>query len=386
MIYFDNNTTTAVAPEVVGAMRSVVESDHVNAASDHYDSPLAKDIVEDSRRNIADLIGATDPDQIVFVRSNDEVDYSAILRVAVDTSNSPHVITSSVENKSVSEAFDTLASKGCRITRLAVDESGSIDLDELLSELGPQTRLVSLTMANNETGTLFPISEIGVIIKERSSALFHVDGANAVGKSPVEVMKAEIDLLSLSGNQFHGPKNIGALYIRKGTNFADWVIEGEGRANPYPGLVAVHEIAGLGTAARLAKDNEAETSVREMRDRLENGILTNIPNAFVNGSTNPDKRLPNTTSISFAGVNGEALMSRLDELGVCVSTSSACHFPAVAESTILRAMNVPYERAMGSIRFSLSRYNKPDEVDHVVDKLIDIVDKLRQFAGYRCKI
>jgi cysteine desulfurase len=240
-----------------------------------------------------------------------------------------------------------------------------------------ETAVVSIMLANNETGILFPVDEIGRIVKESSDALFHVDGVNAVGKVPVDLKSTEIDMFSLSAHKFHGPKGVGALYIRRGVDLPSRFIGGGQEKGRRAGTEAVHQIAGLGAAADFAADLSEMTRVREMRDKLETGILASVPDAYLNGTNHPNLRLPNTSNISFENTNGEMILAKLDALGVCVSTGSACNSQDHTASPVLQAMDIPYSKAMGSIRFSLGRFNTESEVDVVLEELPGIIKDLR---------
>jgi cysteine desulfurase len=235
-------------------------------------------------------------------------------------------------------------------------------------------------LANNETGVLFPVDEIGRIVKENSDALFHVDGVNAVGKLPVDLKATEIDLFSLSAHKFHGPKGVGALYIRRGVELPPRFVGGGQENGRRAGTEAVHQIAGLGAAADLAADLSQMSRVREMRDLLEAGILSSIPDAYLNGTNDPNLRLPNTSNISFENTNGEMILAKLDSLGVCVSTGSACNSQDHTASPVLQAMDIPYSKAMGSIRFSLGRFNTSEEVEFVLKNLPGIVSETRAYS------
>lgn len=369
-----------MAPEVVEAMRPYLDGEYGNPSSAHSVGRAAKFAVEAARESVAELIGAASKEEIVFTATGSEADNWAILG-SIDENEKPHLITSSIEHGAVSKVFRSLETRGCRVTWLDVDENGALDVYGLKSALDDQTRLVSFMLANNETGILFPVAEIGEIVKEHSNAMFHVDGVNAVGKVPIDLKSTKIDLFSLAGHKFYGPKGVGALYIRAGVELSPFVVGGGQEHGRRSGTEAVHQIVGLGAAARLVQDMSSIERIRGMRDRLEGEILKNIPNAYLNGTADPGKRLPNTSSISFAGVNGEMLMARLDDLGICVSTGSACHSQDAGASGVLQAMNVPYERAMGAIRFSFGRYNTDAEVDFVLTHLPGIVQDLRRLAG-----
>ena len=234
--------------------------------------------------------------------------------------------------------------------------------------------------ANNETGVLFPVEKIAEIVKEHSDALFHVDGVNAAGKIPIDLKNTAIDLYSLSGHKFHAPKGIGALYIRSSVNLRPWFTGGGQENGRRPGTEAVHQIVGLGSAAHLVKDLFEMGRVLALRDRLESEILDKIPNSRLNGTPDSARRLPNTSNISFEDTNGEAILGRLDGLGVCVSTGSACNAADHSASPVLQAMNIPYSQAMGSLRFSLGRYNTEEETDFVLENLPGIITDLRAIA------
>jgi cysteine desulfurase len=235
-------------------------------------------------------------------------------------------------------------------------------------------------LANNETGILFPVEEISRIVKENCGALVHVDGVNAVGKIPVKLKETGIDLFSLSGHKFHAPKGVGALYIKNGVEIPSHSIGGGQESGRRAGTEAVHQIVALGAAAKMVSDLSPMDEVRALRDRLEDEILAKIPNAVLNGAPDRARRLPNTSSISFAGINGEAVLARLNDRGVCVSTGSACNAETRRASPVLEAMNIPYLTAMGAIRFSLGRYNTREEVDFVLGVLPGIIEDLREIS------
>ena len=292
-----------------------------------------------------------------------------------------HIITTRVEHDAIRKLCENLETGNYRVTWLGVDETGAIDLDELGVALNDKTAVVSVMLANNETGILFPVAEIGTIVKENSNALFHVDGVNAVGKIPVDLKSTEIDLFSVSAHKFYGPKGIGALYIRDGVELPPYFTGGGQERGRRAGTEAVHQIAGIGAAAEFVKDMSPMTRVRQLRDRLETEILCRIPNSRLNGTSDTRLRLPNTANISFENTNGETILAKLDAAGVCVSTGSACNAQGHTASPVLQAMNVPYSYGMGAIRFSLGRFNTDDEVNHVIGRLPGIVEALRNLAS-----
>jgi cysteine desulfurase len=381
MIYFDNNATTKIAPEVLDAMMPFLAASYGNPSSAHALGRDAKQAVESAHENVAELLGATLASEIVFTSCGTESDNWAILGALRSDSKKKHIVTTRVEHEAVRKVCEDLENKGYTVTWLDVNEDGLLDLDQLRSALSEQTAIVSVMLANNETGVLFPVKEIAEIVKEKSSALFHVDGVNAAGKIPINLHDTEIDLFSISAHKFHGPKGIGALYIRDSVKLPSFLIGGGQERGRRAGTEAVHQIAGIGAAAKFVRDLSKMERVRELRNRLENEILNGIPNSRLNGTSDPSKRLPNTSNISFENTNGEAILARLNDIGVCVSTGSACNSESHTASPVLQAMNIPYSSAMGSIRFSLGRYNTEEEVDFVLRELPGVVADLRKLAA-----
>ncbi|MGE3465650.1 MAG: cysteine desulfurase family protein [Pyrinomonadaceae bacterium] len=380
MIYFDNNATTPLTPAVLEAMLPFLSGSFGNPSSAYSPGREAKAAVERARESLATLLNVRRADEIVFTSGGTESDNWAILG-AIEATGKDHIITTRVEHEAVRKLCEKLERGGKRVTRLDVDEDGTLDLDGLREALSAETAVVSVMLANNETGILFPVDKIGEIVKERSDALFHVDGVNAVGKIPIDLAASEIDLFSISGHKFHAPKGVGALYIREGVSLPPVSIGGGQEQGRRAGTEAVHQIAGLGAAAEFVTDIEPMDRIRAMRDRLETEILTRIPNSSLNGTSDPDRRLPNTSSISFEHTNGEMIMALLDDRGICVSTGSACNAHDHKASAVLEAMNVPYAWAMGSIRFSLGRLNTEGEVDHLLEILPGIIDELGKISG-----
>ncbi len=380
MIYLDNNATTKPAPEVFDAMRAALDASFGNPSSANSLGIEARKMVDEARLSVAGLIGAASASEIVFTSCGTESDNWAILG-ALEATGKNHVITTTVEHDAIRKLCQKLGKQGVRISWVEVDEEGSLDLDALRSELCDDTAIVSTMLANNETGILFPINEIGEIVKAGSNALFHVDGVNAVGKIPVDLKKSSVDLLSLSAHKFHGPKGIGVLYVRDGVEIAPMFTGGSQERGLRPGTEAVHQIAGIGAAAEFVRDLTPMQTVEALRDRLETEILQNIPNAYVTGTADPAKRLPNTSNICFENTNGEMILHRLNELEIYVSTGSACNAHGHTASAVLQAMNVPYSRTMGAIRFSLGRFNQVSDVERVVEVLPTIVDELRSISN-----
>ena len=380
MIYFDYNATTQIAPEVCEAMLPFLESSFGNPSSAYAAGREARSAVEQARMSVARLLGAKSS-EIVFTSCGTESDNWAIRGALKLRPDRKHIVTTRVEHEGVRKQCEELERSGHEITWLDVDEQGLLDFEQVRVALRPDTAVVSVMLANNETGILFPVKQIGEIVHTRSDALFHVDAVNAVGKVPIDLSDGSIDLLSLSAHKFHGPKGVGALYIRDGVRLPSSSVGGGQESGRRAGTEAVHQIAGLGAAADLVRDLTAMGTVRMLRDKLEKTILSEIPESYLNGTSDADKRLPNTSNISFEYLNGEMILAALDDAGICVSTGSACHAADHKASPVLQAMNVPYSRAMGSIRFSLGRYNKEGEVDKAVAEVKKIVGELKRLSG-----
>lgn len=378
MIYLDNNATTRVAPEVVEAMQPYLSEFFGNPSSAHTLGRTMKQAVEQAREQVAKLIGAAETSEIVFTSCGSESDNWAIRGALASQPGKKHIVTTLVEHEAVRNVCRALEGEGYEVSWIGVNEHGEIDLDSLRDALRPDTALVSVMLANNETGVLFPVNEIGSLVGERSKALFHVDGVQAVGKMPIDL--TNVDLFALSGHKLHAPQGIGALYIRKGVSLPSFIIGGAQEEGRRAGTSAVPNIVGLGAACQLAQGDDDHTRIRELRDRLENGILENIPNTRRNGD--PANRLPNTSNISFEYVEGQNIMLHLDQLGICVSTGSACHSSSHQSSPTLHAMNVPYTAAQGSIRFSLGRYNTDEDIENTLRVLPEIIEKLAAMSPY----
>lgn len=380
MIYLDNNATTVVAPGVADAMMPHITNDFGNPSSSHSAGRRARAAILDARQRVAELVGASTTDEIVFTSGGTESDNAAILGASRLPAGKRGIVTTRVEHEAVRKLAERLEKEGCSVSWIDVDDAGDLNADALEAALTPETALVSVMLANNETGILFPVEELAGVVKERTSALFHVDGVNAAGKIPIDLRDTKIDLFSISAHKFHGPKGIGALFIREGVHFEPFLIGGGQERGRRAGTEAVHQIVGFGAAAKMVNDLSEMKRVGGLRDRLESGILDRIPNSRLNGTADPSKRLPNTSNISFENTNGEMIVAALDEIGVCVSTGSACNSENHTASPVLQAMNVPYSWAMGSIRFSLGRYNTVEEIDFVLEKLPGIVERLRTSA------
>lgn len=383
VIYMDNNATTRVAPEVIEAMLPYLGDYYGNPSSMHSFGARVGDAVVEARARIAALLGAN-PDEIVFTSCGTESDSTAIMSALRAQPEKRHIITTRVEHpavKNLAENLHMVTGHSYRVTALRVDSEGMIDLDEYEQALDDDTALVSVMWANNETGVIFPIAEMAAMA-HKQGILFHTDAVQAVGKVPINLAELKVDFLSLSGHKLHAPKGVGVLYVRKGTPYSPFLIGGHQEHGRRGGTENTASIIGLGKACELASARMTveNTKVRELRDKLENGLLAAIPNALRNG--HPEHRLPNTTNISFEYVEGEAILLHLDRYGICASSGSACTSGSLEPSHVLRAMGVPFTAAHGSIRFSLSVFNNEEEVDFVIDKLPPIIANLREMSPF----
>jgi cysteine desulfurase len=376
MIYLDNNATTQVAPEVFEAMSPYLKDSYGNPSSAYSLGQEMRSAVERARAQVAELLVAGDAAEIVFTSCGSESDNWAIGGFLEQNPTRRHLITTRVEHEAVRNLCEHLAKIGCEVTWLDVDEHGELDLDDLRRALRRDTGLVSVMLANNETGVLFPIEEIGQIVREHSEAVFHVDGVQAVGKIPIDLSAWPVDLFAVSGHKLHAPKGVGALYIREGVALPPFIIGGGQERGRRSGTEAVPNIVGLGRACQLAREFTGHQQLRAFRDHLEDEILAHFSIAHLNGTTDRSKRLPNTSNISFAGLEGADILKRLDDAGVCVSTGSACNSDSPEVSAVLRAMKVPHKAARGSIRFSLGRYNTAEEIDYTLVELKRVINQL----------
>jgi cysteine desulfurase len=379
-LYFDNNATTAVAPEVFEAMVPYLRDLYGNPSSMHTFGGQLHHRIEDARAQVAELINAA-PEEIIFTSCGTESDNTAIMSAIESSPQKRHVVTTRVEHPAVHNFCMHLGRKGYRTTFLPVDGKGRLGMDSFAQALDDDTAVVSVMYANNETGVIFPIAEMGDILRQRKIP-FHTDAVQAVGKVPLNVKELPVDMLSLSGHKLHAAKGVGALYVRRGTRFSPYIIGGHQEQSRRAGTENVASIIGLGAACELAKRRLAHEAgyLTGLRDKLERALLERCPDAEVNGDT--AQRLPNTANISFRYVEGEAILLRLDEHGICASSGSACTSGSLEPSHVLRAMGVPHTAIHGSIRFSLSRYNTEAEVDTVIDVMPGIIRSLRTLSPY----
>src|ERR1044071_1848329 len=380
MIYLDNNATTRVAPEVLDAMHPYLGQLFGNPSSAHALGREMKRAVEQSREQVASLIGAADVNEVVFTSCGSESDNWAIRGVLATRPEKKHIVTTLVEHEAVRNLCHLLEGEGYEVTWLGVDQNGELDLDELRAALRPDTALVSIMLANNETGVLFPMKQIGEIVRANSEAVFHVDGVQAVGKVQIDLKAIDVDLFALSGHKFHAPQGIGALYVRKGLEIPSFIVGGGQEEGRRAGTSAVPNIVGLGAACSLARADDDHSRIESMRNHLEDEILRTFPKTHLNGIADRTKRLPNTSNISFEHIDGQSILARLDHEGICVSTGSACHAATHESSPTLQAMNIPYSRAQGSIRFSVGRYNTEEEIETTLRILPAIIANLAEMS------
>jgi cysteine desulfurase len=379
-IYLDNNATTKIAPEVLEEMLPYLKEMYGNPSSTHTFGAQLRKKIEEARAMVAKLLNA-EPEEIIFTSCGTESDNTAIASAVESLPGKKHIITSRVEHPAVLNFCKHLERKGYRITFIQVDKQGRLELDEFSRAIDDDTAVVSLMYANNETGVIFPLAEIGEMLKEKG-ILFHTDAVQAAGKIPIDIKKLSADMLSLSGHKLHAPKGVGALYVRKGTRFHSYIIGGHQEYGRRAGTENVASIVGLGKACELAGENlyNEMPYLKALRDKLENTLLTPCPDARVNGDAN--NRLPNTTNLSFEYVEGEAILLRLNEFGICASSGSACTSGSLEPSHVLRAMGVPATAIHGSIRFSLSRYNTEEEIDKVIEIMPGLIKELRNLSPY----
>lgn len=387
VIYVDNNATTAVAPEVLEAMLPFLTTNYGNPGSIHtFGGSVAKD-VENARLKVAELLNADhrNPDgeatEIIFTSCGTESDNAAIWSALLTNPERKKVIAGKVEHPAILNLGRELERRGYIFETIPVDSDGRIDLEALENALDDNTAVVSVMYANNEIGNIYPVEKIAEMA-HRYGALFHTDAVQAVGKVPIDLANSQIDMLSCSGHKLHAPKGIGVLYVRRGIRFRPFIVGGHQEKARRGGTENVASIVALGKAAELAKANMAEEVryLAMLRDRLEAGLLARIPRIKINGDKS--SRLPNTSSVSFEFIEGEAILLLMNQFGICASSGSACTTGSLEPSHVLRAMGIPYTSAHGTIRFSFSRYNTVQEVDFILEKLPPIINTLRKLSPY----
>ncbi|HZU65323.1 MAG TPA: cysteine desulfurase NifS [Novosphingobium sp.] len=381
-VYLDNNATTRTDPAVVTAMLPFFTEQFGNASSMHAFGAEVGGAITHARRALADLLGAAFDHEIVYTGGGTEADSTAILSALETQGQRNEVITSAVEHPAVLSLVAHLEKTGrARVHIIPVDARGRLDMEAYAKALSERTAIVSIMWANNETGTLFPVERLAEMA-HGAGALFHTDAVQAVGKIPIDLKSTAIDMLSLSGHKLHGPKGIGALYVRKGVRLRPLIRGGHQERGRRAGTENAPAIIGLGKAAELAAAHMAEeqTRVKALRDRLEAGLLAAIGNSFVTGDV--ESRLPNTCNIAFEYIEGEAILLLMNREGIAASSGSACTSGSLEPSHVLRAMNVPYTAAHGAIRFSFSRENGPEDVARVLEAMPPIIARLREMSPF----
>jgi len=375
-VYLDNNATTPVLPEVLEAMRPYFGERFGNASSIHHHGQETRAAVERARESVADLLGCR-PAEVVFTSGGTEADNLAIFGLA---RSGDHVITSTIEHHAVFNSCRHLAEKGIEVTSLPADGRGLVEPDDLRRALRANTKLVTIMFANNETGVIQPVEELGKICAE-AEVYFHTDAVQAAAKVPIRVKEIGCDLLSISGHKIHAPQGVGALYVHKGTTLEPMLYGGSHERSRRAGTENVSGIVGLGKAAELAIrgfENGELIRVAALRDRLENSVLQNVEAAGVNGGGAP--RVSNTSNLYFDYIEGEALIIALDLKGLAVSTGAACSSGAIEPSHVLTAMGLPPDRARASIRFSLGKQNTADDIDFAIQLVPAAVERLRELS------
>ncbi len=383
-VYVDNNATTPIASEVYEAMVPYLTAEYFNPSSMYDASRTPADAIEEARKTISKFLHAGNPQQILFTGSASESNNTAVFGVAKANKKRKHIITTSVEHPAILEVCKEMERDGYEVTFLSVDKDGNLDIDEYVQALSPDTLLVSIMHANNETGVIFPIETLSRIAKETSKKIvFHTDATQSVGKLPIDLRGnfKHVDLLSFSGHKLHAPKGVGALFIRKGTPCRPLLIGGHQEGGRRAGTENVPYIVALAKAAELAQATaKDEEKIARLRDKLEKELLERVSYLEVNGKG--ANRLPNTLNVACHYIEGEGILQQLGENGICASSGSACTSGSLDPSHVLKAMKVPFTAMHGSVRFSLSRYSTEEEVDHIIKVFPKIVQDLRNASPY----
>ena len=377
-VYMDNNATTKMPAEVMGAMLPYMSKYYGNPSSSYEIGAAVREKIDEARRNVADLIGA-EPEEIIFTSGGTESDNTAIRSAISLQPDKKTIVTSSVEHPAIRSLCTHLSKKGYRIIEIPVSKYGEPDIEKYEKSLNEDTALATIMWANNETGVLFPV-KIAAEMARKKGILFHTDAVQAAGKIDINLKNTAIDMLSLSGHKIHGPKGTGVLYVRSGTPFYPMMMGGHQETGRRAGTENTPGIIGLGKASKLAVHHLKENSyrIRKLRNRLEKGIIESVPGASINGYNVP--RLPNTSNISFENIDGESILLMLDEIGVSVSTGSACSSGSQDPSHVLLAMGLSPLKAKSSVRFSLGIDNTDDDVELVLEHIPGIIEQLRSIS------
>ncbi len=384
LVYLDNNATTKVDIKVVEEMMPYLKEEYANPSSMYDFAKKSANAIKKARAQVKDFVGAKDEKEIIFTSCGSESANTAIKGALAYNKNKKHIITTKIEHPCVLNVYKYLEKQGYKVDYIGVNSNGELDIDELRHLITDDTALVSVMWANNETGVINPVGEISQIIKSKNSETkFFVDGVQAAGKIPMDVVEMGIDMLGISGHKFHAPKGVGALYVNSKTMITPLIIGGHQERGKRAGTENVAYIVGIGKAAELSLDNLnfEMTEVKRLRDKLEKGILKNIYNARLN--TGLAQRVPNTANIGFEYIEGELILLHLSDLGICASSGSACTSGSLEPSHVLRAMNVPFTAIHGSIRWSLSRFTTEEEIDYVIEKLPKVIDDIIKISPYQ---
>ncbi len=385
VIYLDNNATTKVDERIFEEMKPYFCEKYGNPSSIHAFGGEVSHAVKKARNQVKEMLGAENEREIIFTAGGSESANMAIKGVLDLNKDKKHIITSKVEHPCVLNLYKWLEKRGYRVTYLGVNSEGELDLNELRESVTEDTALVSVMYANNETGVIFPIEQMGEIIKSKNkNTKFFVDAVQAAGKIPINVSDMQVDMLGISGHKLHAPKGVGALYIKKGIMLTPLVMGGHQEFGKRAGTENVTSIVGLGVAADLAVDalKEENTTVRALRDKLEKGLLERIYNARVNGGK--ANRVPNTSNISFEYIEGELILLHLSDIGICASSGSACTSGSLEPSHVLKAMGIPFTSMHGSVRWSLSRFTTEEEIDYVLEHVpYIIINKINKLSPYQ---
>ncbi len=380
-IYLDNNATTRIDPRVLDVMIPYLDEFYGNPSSIHRLGARVGQALEIAREQVQQLLGAQHSSEVVFTSCATEATTTAILSALEANPERREIVTSVVEHPATLQLCQNLERKGYKVHWIGVDGKGNIDLEAYAQALSENVAIVSMMWANNETGTLFPVESMAMMAKT-VGAQMHVDAVQVAGKRMINVHETEIDMLSISGHKFHAPKGIGALYLRRGTRFRPLLRGGHQERGRRAGTENAASAIAMGKAAELAYqaiDTELHR-IKLLRDRLEQGLLARIPNTFVTG--NPKQRVANTTNIAVEFIEGEALLLMMNQVGIAASSGSACTSGSLEPSHVMKAMKIPFTAAHGTLRFSLSRFTKDDDIDYVLEQLPPIVHRLRQMSPY----
>ncbi len=386
-IYLDNNATTCVDEKVLEAMLPYLKENYANPSSMYEPARISAKAIENAREQVADFLGVDEAKTIIFTSCGTESANTAIKGIVsqfgnIETKN--HIITTRVEHPCVLSVYENLEKKGYKISYIGVDENGDLDIEGLLSKITFETVLISVMHANNETGAIYPVERIALEAKKiNKDVKVFVDGVQAAGKIPIELRNTQIDFYSISGHKFHAPKGIGALYIKKGTLFEPFMLGGHQENSLRAGTYNTPYIVALGEAAKLAKEalDYELSEVKRLRDKLENGILSQLKNAKLNSKAT--NRVPNTTNIGFEYIEGELILLYLNEFGIYASSGSACTSGSLDPSHVLRAQKVPFTSLHGSIRFSLSRFTTEEEIDYAIEKVPEAIKKCAKISPFQ---